>query len=59
VSNQTRQPRILTNITVNGETFHCRCGANLFNECPPVRGMEIYSCNGCKAAYKTGQVSND
>ena len=33
---------------VNGKTFRCECGCNVFTEIGPLK----YRCNGCRALYQ-------
>lgn len=38
-------------LKVEGEQFHCRCGANCFHK-PDRESLEIYRCNSCYTTYE-------
>ena len=37
-------------LTVNGQSFSCKCGCQLFNQ--PDRNVKIYFCNSCGAEHE-------
>ena len=53
-------PPSLATITVHGQPFHCRCGANLLNAHGVIGSDEVYTCNACGTAYKipTTELAN-
>ncbi len=40
-------PEIAVMPFVNGKSFHCHCGANVFT-----KKIDIYQCNGCGELYQ-------
>jgi hypothetical protein len=42
-------------LRINGKSFRCECGANVFKKIKPEEedGKEHFKCNGCEITYTT------
>jgi hypothetical protein len=47
-----KQPFENVMVKINGKSFHCECGCNVFHHPDEEHGNEIYICNACELEYK-------
>lgn len=38
-------------VMINGKSFHCRCGCNVFHH-PDLRSPNLFECNDCYELYE-------
>jgi len=45
-------------LKINGETFICDCGSNMFHyDINPPAGYEWHVCNGCGTTYQYEEIN--